>query len=142
MAGFFARARVAVVPSRWDNYPFSCLEAMRSGLPVIGTDTGGIPEMIEPGRNGWLAEPRSADDLHRSLVAALRTTGAQLAEMGARAAEDAARLGDPERILARHLQHRQSVRYLGREALRHPPLSPPTETRKRGDALSLDVARA
>jgi glycogen synthase len=142
LAGFFARARIVVVPSRWDNYPFACLEAMRSGLPVLGTRTGGIPEMIERGRTGWLAEPGSADDLHRCLVAALRTGGAELAEMGARAAQDAARLGDPERIVARHLEHRRSVRYLGRESLRRPPLPPPPETRKRGDALALDVARA
>ena len=47
------RAAVAVVPSRWyENQPLAVLEAFASGLPVVGTDLGGIPELIEPGVDG------------------------------------------------------------------------------------------
>ena len=43
---FLARARIAVVPSRWENFPHTCIEAMSSGLPVIATSTGGMAEMV------------------------------------------------------------------------------------------------
>jgi glycosyltransferase involved in cell wall biosynthesis len=132
----FGRARIAVVPSRWDNYPYACLEAMRSGVPVLGTRTGGIPEMVVPGRNGWLAQSGSADDLRRHLGQALRTDPAELAAMGGRAHQDALRLGDPDRICVEHLALRRSVRWLGRESLRRPPLLPPG-VRRRADPVAL-----
>ena len=46
-------AAVSVVPSRWyENQPLAVLEAFASGLPVVGTDLGGIPELIDPGVDG------------------------------------------------------------------------------------------
>jgi glycosyltransferase involved in cell wall biosynthesis len=118
---FLGRARIAVVPSRWENYPYACLEAMRSGLPVLGTRTGGLAELIQPGRNGWLAEPGDAEDLHRALCDALAASPTVLAEMGARAARDVARLCDPGRILARHVELKASASYAGNETRVRPP---------------------
>jgi glycosyltransferase involved in cell wall biosynthesis len=46
-----------VVPSRWEGFGMVVLEAWACGVPVIGTNVGGIPEIIEPGTNGALAEP-------------------------------------------------------------------------------------
>ena len=49
------RSAVAVVPSTWyENQPMAVLEAMAIGLPVIGSDIGGLPELIEAGRDGIL----------------------------------------------------------------------------------------
>lgn len=47
---------VLLVPSRQDPLPTVVLEAMFSGVPVIGTPVGGIPEMIEPEKTGFLAD--------------------------------------------------------------------------------------
>jgi glycosyltransferase involved in cell wall biosynthesis len=45
---------VAVVPSRWyENQPLAVLEAFGCGVPVVGTELGGLPELIEPGVDGW-----------------------------------------------------------------------------------------
>ena len=49
------QARFAVVPSRWENFPYACMEAMASGLPVLVSPTGGMAEMVEDGRTGWIA---------------------------------------------------------------------------------------
>lgn len=48
-------ARAVVLPAQWyENAPISVLEAMALGKPVIGSDIGGIPEMVRHDENGWL----------------------------------------------------------------------------------------
>ncbi len=57
-------ARFIVVPSEWyENYPMAILEAMARGKPVLGARIGGIPEMVENDKTGWLFEPLDAEDL-------------------------------------------------------------------------------
>lgn len=51
-------ARAVIVPSVWyENQPYAILETMALGVPVIGAKIGGIPELVEPGVTGYLAEP-------------------------------------------------------------------------------------
>jgi len=59
---------VLVAPSIWpENSPFVIQEALLSGIPVIGSRIGGIPELIDHDRNGLLFEPGDVDGLHRAL---------------------------------------------------------------------------
>ena len=47
------RSGVVAVPSRWyENQPLAVLEAFGCGVPVVGTDLGGLPELITPGVDG------------------------------------------------------------------------------------------
>ncbi len=63
---------VAAVPSRWyENQPLAVLEAFGCGVPVVGTDLGGLPELIEPGVDGWTVAAGDATALAESLT---RTT--------------------------------------------------------------------
>jgi glycosyltransferase involved in cell wall biosynthesis len=47
----------------YENLPFAVLEALSSGLPVVTTNVGGIPEMIDSGKNGFLVQPFNAREL-------------------------------------------------------------------------------
>jgi len=54
-----ARARFTVLPSEWyENGPMAGLESLACGLPLVGTDIGGIPEMIRDGQTGIVVPPR------------------------------------------------------------------------------------
>ena len=52
---------LCLVPSLWENFPYVCLECMSAGQAVIASNRGGIPEIIEDGRNGILADPLLPD---------------------------------------------------------------------------------
>jgi glycosyltransferase involved in cell wall biosynthesis len=57
-----------VFPSEcYENCPYTILEAMACGVPVVGADIGGIPELVVPGESGWLFKPGLADSLGHSL---------------------------------------------------------------------------
>jgi glycosyltransferase involved in cell wall biosynthesis len=59
-----AESRFMVIPSEvYENNPLTILESLCAGIPVIGSDIGGIPELIKPGSNGLLFEAGNIKDL-------------------------------------------------------------------------------
>ena len=59
-----AQAKFAVIPSIWyENCPFTVIEALKLGTPVIGSNIGGIPELIDEGRTGELFEAGNISQL-------------------------------------------------------------------------------
>jgi GT2 family glycosyltransferase/glycosyltransferase involved in cell wall biosynthesis len=59
---------VLVVPSVWpENSPLVIREAFLAGVPVVASRIGGIPEIVEHGRNGLLVTPGDVDELRRAL---------------------------------------------------------------------------
>ncbi|WP_035250910.1 glycosyltransferase family 4 protein [Desulfocurvus vexinensis] len=63
LALLYSMADVYVLPSLEDNLPNVVLEALACGTPVVGFDTGGIPDMVEHKRTGWLVPPGDAAGL-------------------------------------------------------------------------------
>jgi hypothetical protein len=113
LVAFLAQARAAVVPSRWENFPNVCVEAMSTGLPVIATRNGGMAELIEDGRSGWLAEPSGVAGMVDGLIEALRRCLATTAEhrelMGRQSADSVRQMCDNERTVREHLAFRTAV---------------------------------
>lgn len=58
---------VLVLPSLWEGLPNVLMEAMASYVPVVATTVGGVPELIEDGKNGFLVRPKDASSLAEKL---------------------------------------------------------------------------
>ena len=70
---FLAAARVAVVPSVWEEaFGLAALEPLACGVPVIASDAGGLPEIVEHGRNGLLVPPGDEAALTSALLELVR----------------------------------------------------------------------
>ena len=68
LAAAASAADVFVLPSLADNLPLTVIEAMACGTPCVGFRTGGVPDLIEHERTGWLAEPFEPDSLAEGLA--------------------------------------------------------------------------
>jgi glycosyltransferase involved in cell wall biosynthesis len=66
------RARVVVVPSRFETSAVVALEALASGTPVVASAVGALPELLAGG-GGLLARPGDVDDLAAKIGDALAT---------------------------------------------------------------------
>jgi colanic acid/amylovoran biosynthesis glycosyltransferase len=88
-----AAARALVLPSFAEGLPVVLMEAMALGRPVISTFVAGVPELVQPGVNGWLVPAGDIDALAGAMKTCLQTSVAELASMGAAARE---------RVRARH----------------------------------------
>ena len=57
-----------IMPSRSEAWGLAALEAMAHGVPVIASDAGGLPEIIEPGNGGWLIPAGDPEALARAIT--------------------------------------------------------------------------
>lgn len=88
-----AACRALVVPSVWyENCSLSILEALAAGVPVIGSDIGGIPEQVADGETGLSVEPGDPGSLAEAID---RMDVATAQRMGRAARERAERLYSP-----------------------------------------------
>lgn len=89
VAAMFETARMLVLPSYSDTSPNVIAEALVAGVPVIGSDIGGIPFMIERDRTGLIVPVRNAEALAAAMRAYVRDEA--LAEQHARLGSERAR---------------------------------------------------
>ena len=81
MAAYDQIADVVVLPSLLEATSLSGLEAMACGAPVVGSNIGGIPEIIEDGHNGYLVSAKNVVELSDALIKII-TDGKSRKNMG------------------------------------------------------------
>jgi glycosyltransferase involved in cell wall biosynthesis len=102
----FEKIDVLVVPSLWHE-PFGrvAIEALAWGVPVIASRRGGLPEIVQPGVNGWLFEPNDKNSLARLL----RTLTPEICQALRAACLERSRAFLPEVITAQYEELYQRV---------------------------------
>jgi colanic acid/amylovoran biosynthesis glycosyltransferase len=117
----YERAHIFVHPSELcpdqnqEGIPNSILEAMSTGLPVLATRHGGIPEAVEDGRSGYLVNERD----HLALAAAMKhitNSAHSFREMGALASEAVAQNFEQAHQIRQLESHYLEAIHLGRKA--------------------------
>ena len=65
---YYLSSDIFVLPSYAENLPNSLLEAMASGLPVVVSDVGGIPELVKDGFNGFLVKAGDVNAIAKNVT--------------------------------------------------------------------------
>ena len=94
--GCYRKAKVIVNPSYSESFGVSLIEGMASGLPVVATRTGGMPEVVEEGKTGLLVERGDVRELARAIICLLEDSSLQksMGEKGRQRVEESFSYGD------------------------------------------------
>ena len=109
IAPLLAAADLFLLPSQSESFGLSALEALASGVPVVGTDGGGLPEVVTDGETGVLC---AVGDVAGMAAASLRILSDKKlwAEMSSRAAADARERFSRDAIVTKYESlYRQSL---------------------------------
>lgn len=90
VAPLLADADLFLLPSRNESFGLSALEALASGVPVIATRTGGLPEVVNDGKNGFLCGVGDIEGMSAVALRLLRDEAEwkRLSEAGVRDARE------------------------------------------------------
>ncbi len=89
MANLYRAATIALNPSRVDNMPISVLESLASGVPVVSTNVGGVPHLVQDGQTAVLVQPGSPEPMAEAMgrIAADKILARRLSEAGSAAVQ-------------------------------------------------------
>ncbi|TEB09722.1 glycosyltransferase [Pelotomaculum propionicicum] len=99
-----ARARAILVPSLYENFPMTCVEAMHAGKVVIASSSGGQGEMIGNEDCGYVFDWSETGSLERCIKKVLRLTPAEIKATGSRARARIRQLTAYENVLPRRME--------------------------------------
>jgi N-acetyl-alpha-D-glucosaminyl L-malate synthase BshA len=101
VAPLLSAADLFLLPSETESFGLSALEALACGVPVIATNVGGLPEVVQHGVTGHLASLGAVDDMADAAIAILADP-ARLAAMRVAAAADARARFSLDAVLAQY----------------------------------------
>lgn len=103
LVNFYRQADICIFPSTvFENFSYTCLEAMACGTPVIASNCGGFPEMIENNVSGLLVQPLQSGELAKTIIYLLENPSLR-DKMGAEARKRVVGLFAIKKIVRRNL---------------------------------------
>lgn len=98
---YIASSDLFLLPSSQESFGLAALESMAYGVPVVATDIGGLPELVEQGTSGWLSP---VGDVERMAADALRllTDDKEYSAFSSAAAKRAATLYSAEKVVPQY----------------------------------------
>ncbi|MCE2404158.1 MAG: glycosyltransferase family 4 protein [Dehalococcoidia bacterium] len=114
VADILHAADILVQPSLSESFGIAIAEGLAAGLPVVASDVGGVPEIVQDGNTGILVSPRDPEAI-ASAVVSLLEHGEQAASMAARGREWVREMFSPARCAETHERvYQQALRAAGR----------------------------
>jgi len=71
LGDLFAHADLFLLPSEQESFGLAALESLASGVPVVASEVGGVPEVVTHGETGWLVPPRDPAAMAAAVIALL-----------------------------------------------------------------------
>jgi N-acetyl-alpha-D-glucosaminyl L-malate synthase BshA len=102
VADLLPAADVFLLPSQHESFGLAALEAMSCGVPVVGSRIGGLPEVIENDKTGFLCDPNDVDCM-KAIVLGLLKNEPLRKEIGAASRARVERLFNRDRIVAQYV---------------------------------------
>ncbi len=99
---YYKASKIVVIPSRWDVAPLTLYEAMASGKPVVASNIGGIPDVVDDGKTGFLFETENVKDLANKIIILL--IDRKLREEMGKAAKEKARQYEWSKIMEKTIE--------------------------------------
>ncbi|HEY4696061.1 MAG TPA: N-acetyl-alpha-D-glucosaminyl L-malate synthase BshA [Candidatus Hydromicrobium sp.] len=98
---------VYMLPSKSEGFGLSALEALSCGVPVIGTNVGGLKEVVEHGRSGFIFDPGDIDSMSEAVIKILGSKEIRL-KMGIESRKRA-KLFDSKLIVPQYLKYYKKI---------------------------------
>lgn len=104
----FALATLVALPTHEDNCPMVILEAQAAGLPVVASDVGGIPDLVQDGVTGLLTDPFQVESM-RNAVSRILSEPTLVSHLVVNGKRQALEKFHPRAVAMRHLQIYEEV---------------------------------
>jgi glycogen synthase len=95
---YYQRAAVCMFPSLFENFPYTCLEAMSYGKAIVGSSNGGMSDLLEDGKCGLLYTPPDEHDLAQKIMGLLEDKALR-EDFGQKARQRALETFSAERVI-------------------------------------------
>lgn len=102
MLDLYNAADLLMMPTLMDNLPNTIVEAMACGVPCVGSNVGGLPQMITHGIDGYLAHLRDAEDFAQGIEQLLLSS--DYAQMSAAARQKAVTSYSEEAVARKYIE--------------------------------------
>jgi glycosyltransferase involved in cell wall biosynthesis len=124
LAAEFENADICVFPSLWENFPYVCLEAMTAGRAIVGSEAGGMAEMLADGA-GVTVKPGSPERWAEA-IGHLLADGAARQRLGQAARGRVLTQYSYQQILPKQIAcYEEAIKHRREQGPRHPNLIPP-----------------